>query len=216
MRVLRQTVFSIALLPLFAACATAPPEPPAGAMKVYAEIPAVGTKWVTKRTDHQTGGATGRTWTIVEVSYPGRAVYGTSDGTETAVYDKATRNWIATLRGGNERFAASPDDGTFSWPLWVGKSWMASYTYDDRERGRSFSPVQAWWTVAAYENVTVPAGTFKAFRLESAPGTNNATRIVFWYAPDLKLTVKHVFERTSDHYLGYGKFTTELVEFPAK
>ena len=198
---------------LFAACATAPTEPPAGTVKVDVGIPSVGTKWVTRRTDHQAGGTTDRTSTVVEASYQGRSVYGITDGTDVSVFDKATRNWIATLRDGKERFAASPDDGTFTWPLWVGKSWMASYTYDDRERGRSWNPVQTWWKVAAYEDVTVPAGRFKAFRLEGSPGTNNATQVTFWYAPEVRLTVKHVMERTSGHYLGYGKFTSELVKY---
>lgn len=205
----------LAVAVLLAACATAPVEPPAGAVKVDAAAPAPGTKWVTRTLDHQSGGVTEQTWTMVEASYPGRTVYGATDGTDTRVHDKATRNWIATLRDGKERAAASPDDGTFAWPLWVGRTWMASYTYHDRERGRSWNPVQTWWKVAAYEDVTVPAGTFKAFRLEGSPGTNNATQITFWYAPDVKLTVKHVFERTSGHYLGYGKFTTELIKYEA-
>ena len=203
----------LGVMVLTAACATAPVELPTGAVKIDAGIPAVGTKWVTKAIDHQSGGATEQTWIAVEVAYPGRVVYSTTDGTDTRVFDKATRNWIATRRDGKERAAASPDDGTFAWPLWVGRSWMASYTYHDLERGRTWNPVQTWWKVAAYEDVTVPAGKFKAFRLESTPGTNNATQITFWYAPEVKLTVKHVMERTSGHYLGYGKVTTEVVKY---
>lgn len=199
---------------LVASCTTASTEPPAGALKADAAFPTVvGTKWVTRTTDHQTGSKTERTWTVVDVSYEGRSVHGMTDGTDVIVLDKATRNWIATLRDGKERFVADPHDGTFSWPLWVGKSWMATHTYYDRVLGRRWNPIRAWWQVAAYEDVTVPAGTFKAFRLESSPDTNNATRTTLWYGSEVTVVVKRIFERTADHYLGYGRFTTELVRF---
>jgi len=61
--------------------------------------------------------------------------------------------------------------------------------------------------------VIVPAGTFTALRLESSPGTNNATSTTFWYSPEARVMVKRIYERTTDHYLGYGKFTTELVRY---
>ncbi len=69
------------------------------------------------------------------------------------------------------------------------------------------------WKVAAYEDVTVPAGTFKAFRME---GSNPWAKITQWYAPEEKLVVKHVLERFGSNYLGSGKETTELLEYPAK
>jgi hypothetical protein len=188
-------------------------EPPPDAMKFDAAVPAVGIKAVYRITDHQTRGAREETWTVVEASYEKRPVFGISDGVDLRVYDKRTGNWIATVRDGKERFSVSPDSGTFSWPLWVGKSWLATFAYYDRVRGRSWSPVDTWWKVTAYEDVTVPAGTFKALRLESSPGTNNATQETLWYAPDARLVVKRIYERTSGHYLGYGKFTTELVRY---
>jgi hypothetical protein len=204
----------IALLLVLTGCAaTAATEPPAGAVKFEFAVPAVGTKAVYRITDHQGGGTREETWTVVEASYEKRQVFGISDGVNVRIYDKVTGNWIATLRDGKELFSVSPDSGTFSWPLWVGKSWLATFAYYDRVRGRSWSFVQSWWKVAAYEDVTVPAGTFKALRLESSPGTNNATQEMFWYSPEAKIVVKRILERTSNHYLGYGKFTTELVKY---
>ncbi len=209
---MRTSTRRYALLALFlTGCATAATEPPAGSARFDFAVPTVGTKTVYRIADHQRGGTREETWTVVETTHGGRPVFGLSDGVDVRVFDKATGNWLATLRDGKERFAASPDDGTFSWPLWVGKSWMASYTYYDRERGRSWNPVVTWWKVVAYEDVTVPAGKFKALRLESSPGTNNVTHTTFWYSPEARILVKRIFERTANHYLGYGKFTTELV-----
>ncbi len=184
--------------------------------KVEVEFPPPGTKWVTRTADH--AGATSiRTSTVLEGgSYEGKPVYRVSDGTDVRVFDKATTNWIATLRDGKERFAASPNEGVFSPPLQVGKWWKASYTYYDRGRGRSWSPIETTWKVEAYEDVTVPAGTFKAFKLQSTPGRNDATYTIIWYAPEVKLIIKRVSERTLDHSLGPGKFVTELIEYQAK
>ncbi|MGH9461125.1 MAG: hypothetical protein ACRD1X_07895 [Vicinamibacteria bacterium] len=204
----------VALVLFLGGCAGAmTTEPPPGATKVEREFPAPGTKWVNRSTDH-TGATTTATITALgEDTYEGKPVYRFSDGVDVFLFDKATHSWVGTLRDGKERSSASPNDGSGSSPLWVGKTWPASFTYYDRERGRSFSNVSYWWKVAAHEDVTVPAGTFKAFRLE---GSNPFSSVTLWYAPSIKLIVKRIYERGAGHYLGYGKFTTELFEFPAK
>jgi hypothetical protein len=82
----------------------------------------------------------------------------------------------------------------------VGKIWQNTLNYEDRERHRTFSEVPWLGRVTAYEDVTVPAGTFKTFKVE---GTNvYAARLVEWYAPELKTSVKSRLERLPDHYLG--------------
>jgi hypothetical protein len=113
---------------------------------------------------------------------------------------------------GKEVFAASPHDGTFSSPIWVGKSWTTNFTAHDRIRGFSHSPVQVNWKVESFEDVTVPAGTFKAFRLQSSVPVGNAFSTL-WYAPEVNLIVKRIDERTSRHPLGSDKRTTEMIEY---
>jgi hypothetical protein len=68
-------------------------------------------------------------------------------------------------------------------------------------------------TVAAYEDVTVPAGTFKAFRIEIG-GAGTATHSTFWYAPVAKAVVKNSFQKSGSYYLGAGQTTTELLTTP--
>ena len=201
---------------LMSGCATTAQTPPEAAVRAEVGLPSPGTKWVSRTTDH-TGASATRTWTVLEEgSYAGRSVSRLSDGTDVILLDKGTWNWIATLRAGKERFSASPHDATFSSPLWVGKSWQASYAYADHERGLNWPSVQTMWKVEAYEEVTTPAGTFRAFRLQSEAGVNNALNLTIWYAPGPRLVVKQVVERTTGHYLGLGKSTTEVVEHPAK
>ena len=125
----------------------------------------IGAKWQLRRTDTANGSSNEMTMTAMPVEYLGVPRYGMSDGVNMVVLDPATFNAIATLRDSKELTTSTPDVGTFSWPLWVGKTWRTSYTYRDLVRARTFSPVVYDQRVAAYEDVTVPAGTFKAFRV---------------------------------------------------
>lgn len=81
-------------------------------------------------------------------------------------------------------------------PLSVGKAWnVESYAFDP---GRETAFVRTHrFTVEAYEAVTVPAGTFDAFRIlyvrqhASRSGSPAADdRVLFWYSPTAKAVVK--------------------------
>lgn len=191
-----------------------PAEPPPGAVKADLGFPAPGTKWVA-RIVPQSGATVTITYTVLgEGTYEGKPVYRVSGGIDTLVYDKATGNTVAILRMGKEASAYSPHAGPFSWPLYVGKSWTASYTYHDSTRGMAVGPVKEEYRVAAYEDVVVPAGTWKAFRIESEAGGNSFSTI--WYAPEIKLIVKRVNETTIGHPLGATKSVYEIIEYPVK
>jgi hypothetical protein len=65
--------------------------------------------------------------------------------------------------------SASPHSGSLSFPLFVGKSWNHPYTYTFS----NLSGGQIWTrdrraTVTSYEKITVAAGTFDAFKIESS------------------------------------------------
>lgn len=101
-----------------------------------------------------------------------------------------------------------PDWQDWQWPLTVGKSWISSYRQTNLQG--AFPPAQAKWTVAAYEDVTVSAGTFKAFRIERAPVANSNQVITRWYAPELGLVVRQIETRVNQP----GSVIQELM--PAK
>lgn len=86
-----------------------------------------------------------------------------------------------------------PDWQDWQWPLAVGKSWTSNYKQTNLQQ--AFPPAQAKWTVTAYEDVTVSAGTFKAFRIERAPGANTNQVITRWYAPQVGLVVRQIETR---------------------
>ncbi len=201
------------LIVFLGGCATTSTGPPTEGVRADAGFPTPTTKWVYQIVD-QTGATTRATYTALEeATYESKPVYRMSDGSNTLIIEKTTRNWVATVRDAKERFAASPNDGLYSFPLWLGKSWDTKYTFYDRDRGLTFNDVTYSWKVEAYEEVRVPAGAFKAFKLD---GKNPFSHTTIWYAPDVKVFVKRIEERGPDHYLGLGKTTVELLEYPAK
>ena len=56
------------------------------------------------------------------------------------------------------------------------------------------------------------AGTFKAFTMQSEPGAHNATHVTVWFVPELGLSVKTIYERDANHYLGASRESSELIE----
>jgi hypothetical protein len=216
----RGLVTLLAAASLVAACADRATQaaregqPPQGAVTAQAAHPPIGAKWRIRRVDSSNGSVQEFTLTAVSINYEGAPRYGVSDGADVSVLDPVTFNAIAELQNGKVTNTTTPDDGNYSWPLWVGKSWTSSLAYHDVIRGRSWDPILNFWRVTAYEDVTVPAGTFKAFKVESTPGTNEAAYRTYWYASDVKLMVKYIFQRTNNHYLGPGTVTTELLTVP--
>jgi hypothetical protein len=77
--------------------------------------------------------------------------------------------------------------------------------------------------VVGWDSVSVPAGTFKALRVELESSrqakTNTAipeprrVRFVIWYAPDAKRTVKHVRTVWSPSGAKLDEDTYELVKY---
>jgi len=202
---------------VFFACATPaaepPSEPPTGAIKADVGFPAVGTKWV-GRIVPQSGPTVTLTYTVIEDSvFESKPVHRIVGGNDTYLYDMATSNMIATLQLGKEVTSTTPHEGTLSWPLYVGKTWTATYTFNNRRQGMIVGPVNSEYRATAYEDVTVPAGTWKAFKIESEAA--NSAFSTIWYAPDIKLIVKRINETTVGHPMGRTKLVYEIIDYTA-
>jgi hypothetical protein len=102
---------------------------------------------------------------------------------------------VAKVQRGDQIVEFNPPP-SLSWPLEVGKwGWT---TGDLSNPGRLGTRGKFTWSVEAYEEVRVPAGTFKAFRIfqswqpvagaSSVPHMEN--RLTTWYAPELRQMVK--------------------------
>lgn len=106
----------------------------------------------------------------------------------------------------------------FKFPLAAGATWTEKYTYLPASGVASSGFVKA--TVSAQEKVTVPAGTFNAYRIdrdqEVRGNTDTAvvttTHMTTWYAPAVRRFVRRDWTVTRDGRVR-SKTSMELVEY---
>jgi len=151
-----------------------------------------------------------RDWTIT--SLDGTRILGTENG------EPLVLTTDLNVSESPRSTASNPRDLDF--PLTVGKRWQfdTDWTFKPKaSKGRASISV----VVAAYERVTVPAGTFDAYRIESRERHSGRSPIgsvydaevlrTYWYAPEASAIVKRV---TKHPYLGPS--TVELVALDLK
>ncbi|MBI4490418.1 MAG: hypothetical protein HY694_15150 [Deltaproteobacteria bacterium] len=115
--------------------------------------------------------------------------------TSRSYYDK---DWVLVKqvdRDGNEITSASPlnplvAQKLLDFPLSVGKTWETSY-FASASSGRVYYFTN-YFTVQSYEEVAVPAGTFKAFKIQQHQVLSASSYGVryLWYAPEVGYYVK--------------------------
>jgi len=118
------------------------------------------------------------------------------------VYDM-NLNWIGLFGDGKELESVEPCLQIFKWPLKIGEKWITEYTfrdYSDSSHGVYIQTSNVSVNIRTYEEVKVPAGVFKALRIQVGGAT-------FWYAPSIGWIVKEQTE--SDHQMEI----LELVEY---
>jgi hypothetical protein len=134
-----------------------------------------------------------------------------------------TRDWnIVEIKSGETvTFSAKPNWTFYQFPLEVGKKWESQWeTTDSRQTIRWQGKSQ----VEAVESVTVPAGTFQAFKIRFE-GTSNGQvqgygwtgfrKETVWYSPDAKRAVKSEWEyrATGTGWATYSVEVNELKSF---
>jgi starvation-inducible outer membrane lipoprotein len=100
----------------------------------------------------------------------------------------------------------------FNFPLVVGKSWTTDHELTVGAGTKM--PMKTTWKVEAYEDITVPAGTFKAWRVVMTD--NFGFRQTNWSMPDtLGMYAKRISERGQGHPQGVGTQVLEMSRVPA-
>ena len=104
------------------------------------------------------------------------------------------------------------------YPMKVGDGWEMSRKYRDP---RAVESGEA--KVVAYEQITVPAGTFQCYRIEAKATLNNKSfaqqsKWTRWYCPEVKHLAKEILEQTvmgsyTPGRSGTTLVTSELVKF---
>jgi hypothetical protein len=207
-------------LVLLAGCAgqTHPPIPDAASVTIEAPTYKVGDEW------RFTGaGYTSRVWiaevtgdTIVSLrERPAR--FETCQGCR---YVRDSNLTVLRVIGPDGQAQSDAGSGlrTLDFPLRVGKTW--DHNLDMASSGGPTYSYTNHFTVEAFELVTVPAGTFKAFRIrqdqENLTSRRRFTGLT-WWSPDVRWFVKtQALRETGLGYGGGGSLDVELMSYSLK
>lgn len=192
---------------LLAGCAAAPPVakryvPPAVGSTVEYRVANTGSF----------GSATGTmTIKVSETTFEGRTLrrYESAGG---ATLQSPEAGTVALLDPAGRPLMRYNPPLDFNFPLTVGKTWTAEHELTVGASNRM--PMKTSWKVEAYEDVTVPAGTFKAWRLVMTD--NFGYRQTTWSMPDtVGMFAKRISERPQGHPQGAGTQVMEMTRLPA-
>ena len=114
---------------------------------------------------------------------------------------------VAFVSGGKPLVSFEPELG-YAYPLEVGKTVTTQHRMRVPGKTETF-PLQVTQKVEAYEDVTVPAGTFNAFKISWSESIGNEN--VYWLSPELGITVKSILTRTEKWPNGPGRRENQLV-----
>ena len=142
------------------------------------------------------------------------------DGANGSLFDVENDGWIGCTKDGKVLASVSPYHGRFNWPLEVGKTWRTRYFWTDKVLHPDWSG-SSWqdWAVVAWEEVTVPAGTFMAYKVVRTKGsweTASEDVDIQWYAPELQTAIKSVWHRSPNDGYGGAEHMWELVSYDLK
>ena len=192
---------SIVVALVSAGCAVAPNRP---------NIAAPGSSYVTQERNSGSFGTQNVRNTVKVVGermWQGRKVF-MYDGTLRQVMTEPQSGaWIAMTKDDAPVLSFDPPVG-WDYPLYVGKTGTGKYRFTVHATKQS-GDFERTWRVDAYEDVTVPAGTFKCYKVFSSDTTGNEN--VVWWSPELGTFVKQNNRRTEKHGAGAGTNDVELV-----
>jgi len=176
-----------------------------------------GDSWVYKVTD--------RDYTVVRERKSVLRVESVTDK-EVRVRTGSKNYFLYNLEG--DLLVNVPGDGVtrrfdppikvYAYPLEPGKSWQARYR-TTRDDGKVFDNDRST-TVAGWEDVTVPAGTFKALKVSALTyyrrtDGGGAGKIIvnYWYAPEVKRAVKVEDVNIANSGVVQQDLTSELISY---
>lgn len=143
------------------------------------------------------------TWTQSRRDWNGRTlVASTSQGFGTQLLDPQTHGVVAQLSNAGEPAYTYDPPVAYRFPLEVGNAWSSTHQMTAHAR-QAVMPLVMNFKVEAVEDVTVPAGTFKAWKVVSTDSFGETQQV--WVVPSLGLpTLKRINDRPASHPLGAG------------
>lgn len=174
-----------------------------------------GDRWIYRRMNY--AAKAGRGDYELRVTFAGpKAIIAvvTGRGGKPDIDTTWTADWNSVVATNGDTYA--PDTATFRFPLRVGEAWPSVFeltrpnAYGFKMRFERTARATGW------EDVQVPAGPFRALRVEiDGPwkrldvNASGRARSTLWYAPQVKRWVKYVYEDAASG----AHFGEELVRF---
>ena len=194
---------------LLAGCASAPP-----IAQRYIPPP-MGSTWEYART--ATGsfgqGAGILVLSVEPTTWEGRPAYAFKNPVQVTVQGEWAE-LFAQLNPRGEVVARYDPPIGWQWPLEVGKTWTVEHVATLPSRNLKV-PFKATWKIAAYEEVSVPAGKFMAWRLEYSDTLGEAQTI--WSVPEtMGAFAKRSYTRSAAHAQGAGTLVLEMTRKPSR
>ncbi len=185
----------------------------------------VGDSAVFRDTDVRTGEVRDTVFAVVSVKAD-RIVSETSGATSGARTFTDEWNPVEYKTGETVTFTATPFEPYLVFPLEVGRSWELPFEVDAQNRGGVGRHAKWRWQarVTDVETVSVPAGTYPAFRItyvgqfhtaQGAKSWDGKESGTLWYAPAVGRIVKRESEQSApaNGYLDHQ--IIEMVSFTA-
>jgi Zn-dependent protease with chaperone function len=158
--------------------------------------------WETSQISNQAAKVTSRLERIESCSIGQCLVYRADTGRKTVQTPDFGVAEIRYPNGTSVQF--SPPLPMIQWPLRVGNSWTQDTTVDHSTQGRRSLQVKG--TVVSYESVSVPAGSFMAFKIVMSLSGRRFSEL--WYSPETRTIVRSVNFDTRG-----TEVVTELVDY---
>jgi hypothetical protein len=155
--------------------------------------------------------ASGRNGTITkevtkEDVFEGLPIYSLSTGNNEEFYTREGFGLIATASNGKIRTKRNLPHDVFSWPLQAPKEWKTNFVVENLSQ-KSQQKFALSVHLPVVEEITVPAGTFTAFKMDTYGFENGILLAERWYSPKVRWFIK---TRT---YLTIGAREEELLSY---
>jgi hypothetical protein len=204
-------VFALAaaasLLLLASGCASPPPK----SASYVPPKPGSTVQYRMTNTGSFGNGTTLATMHVAEFTWQGQRVL-RYEGPTGSVLNNDQAGIVALLdSAGRLAMQYDPPLG-YQWPIFLGKAWESNHVITTATGAKI--PMKATWKVDAYDDVTVPAGTFKAWRVTMTD--NLGFRQTSWSVPEtVGMFVERMSERPAGHPQGAGTQRYEMTRVPA-
>lgn len=110
-------------------------------------------------------------------------------------FDAKTLQYIVDITPDGKKIVPMTDwTLSYDFPLYVGKKWSKLVSGEDADNNPRNYLYK--YKVMSFENITVPAGAFRAFKIEFTQVeyvTSSEVKIYIWYSPEVKNKIKVQF-----------------------